>query len=59
MEEIDELKAKLLDIELAIRQARNYLASLERKKARIQYEIDDELDAQGDSYAGCEPDCLL
>lgn len=59
MDTIDELKSKLMDLELQIRQARNYLESLERKKARIQYEIDDELDAQRDSYAGCEPDCLL
>lgn len=59
MNEIDELKAKLMDLELQIRQTRNYLESLERKKARLKDELDDELDAQRDLYAGCELDSLL
>lgn len=59
MDELDRLKAKLLDLELQIRQARNYLESLERKKARLQDELDDEIEDLRDMYDGCEPDCLL
>ena len=59
MDEIDQLNAKLLDLELDIRRSRSYLESLERKKARLQDELDDEIEHLRDMYDGCEPDCLL
>ena len=59
MDKIDQLNAKLLDLELDIKRSRNYLESLEQKKKRLQDELDDEIEYLRDMYDGCEPDCLL